>query len=125
MSYKVNGLLQWDGSKAIVSISNDQGRALNAASVLVENAAVKNVNKQVYSTPETTYKRTGALRASITRDVGSEEAFIGSGIEYAPYVEFGTRRTKARPFLRIALLLNTRKILGIFADMYKRNKYVN
>lgn len=33
---------------------------------------------------------TGLLRASITHDVEGNEAVIGTNMEYAPYVEYGT-----------------------------------
>lgn len=48
---------------------------------------------------------TGRLRNSISHDVRpSEEAvYIGTNVEYAPYVELGTRRTKAQPFLEPAI----------------------
>ena len=47
---------------------------------------------------------TGNLRNSITHAVeGSEDAvYVGTNVEYAPYVEMGTRRTAAQPFLRPA-----------------------
>lgn len=47
---------------------------------------------------------TGNLRSSITHAVeGSEDAvYVGTDVEYAPYVETGTRRTAAQPFLRPA-----------------------
>lgn len=47
---------------------------------------------------------TGNLRNSITHAVeGSEDAvYVGTDVEYAPYVELGTRRTAAQPFLRPA-----------------------
>lgn len=47
---------------------------------------------------------TGNLRNSITHAVeGSEDAvYVGTNVEYAPYVEMGTSRTAAQPFLRPA-----------------------
>lgn len=47
---------------------------------------------------------TGNLRASITHevDVDDNAVYIGTDVEYAPYVEFGTSRQKAKPFLRPA-----------------------
>lgn len=44
---------------------------------------------------------TGRLRNSITSavDSGEKAAYIGTNVEYAPYVEFGTSRQKAQPFL--------------------------
>ena len=47
---------------------------------------------------------TGRMRASITHQVsGSEAVVIGTNVEYAPYVELGTKRMKARPFIRPAV----------------------
>lgn len=44
--------------------------------------------------------RTGALRNSITVDFyGALSAQIGPHMPYAPFVEFGTRKMTARPFL--------------------------
>lgn len=45
---------------------------------------------------------TGILRNSITHQVDSDAVYIGTNIEYAPYVELGTSRQKAQPFLRPA-----------------------
>lgn len=41
--------------------------------------------------------RTGALRASIQKEVGEKEAVIGPTVPYAVYVEFGTRPHEIRP----------------------------
>lgn len=47
---------------------------------------------------------TDNLRASITHEVdaGDNAVYIGTNVEYAPYVELGTSRQKAQPFLRPA-----------------------
>lgn len=47
---------------------------------------------------------TGNLRSSITHAVefGEDAVYVGTNVEYAPYVEMGTRRTAAQPFLRPA-----------------------
>lgn len=47
---------------------------------------------------------TGRLRNSITHqlDVGDKSVYVGTSVEYAPYVEMGTSRTAAQPFLRPA-----------------------
>jgi len=46
---------------------------------------------------------TGRLRGSISHASDNDTAYIGSNVEYAPYVEFGTYRMAARPFLRNAI----------------------
>jgi HK97 gp10 family phage protein len=47
---------------------------------------------------------TGALRASITATSSANEAEISAGASYAGYVEFGTCKMAARPFLVPALM---------------------
>ena len=48
---------------------------------------------------------TGNLRNSITHTVDEEEpaAYIGTDVEYAPYVCLGTIHMKAQPFLKPAV----------------------
>lgn len=47
---------------------------------------------------------TDKLRGSITYKVDADgnAVYIGTNVEYAPYVELGTSRQKAQPFLRPA-----------------------
>lgn len=51
--------------------------------------------------------RTGRLRGSITYRLGEDSqgpfADVGSAVLYAPYVELGTTRMAARPFLKPAV----------------------
>ena len=59
---------------------------------------------------------TGNLRNSITHEVddGEPAAYIGTNVEYAPYVCLGTIHTKAQPFLKPAVAANAntyRKII--------------
>lgn len=42
---------------------------------------------------------TGILRASIATTGGGSEYEIGTNVEYAPFVEFGTQYQSAQPFL--------------------------
>ena len=48
---------------------------------------------------------TGRLRASISHGVIAEEkcAYIGTNVEYAAYVEYGTKKMKARPYFKPAV----------------------
>ena len=50
---------------------------------------------------------TGRLRSSITWRLGRDSqgllGIVGTNVTYAPYVEFGTARTAAQPYLRPAL----------------------
>lgn len=47
---------------------------------------------------------TGNLRNSITHAVesGEDAVYVGTNVEYAAYVELGTSRTQAQPYLRPA-----------------------
>lgn len=45
---------------------------------------------------------TGRLRNSISHARDDKSAYIGTNVEYAAYVELGTSRMKARPYLRPA-----------------------
>jgi len=52
---------------------------------------------------------TGRLRSSISHDLGRDGrglvGSVGTNVEYAPHVEFGTRYMRAQPFLRPALAM--------------------
>lgn len=45
----------------------------------------------------------GRLRASVTHDADEAGAVVGTNVEYAPYVELGTRYQDPQPFLVPAL----------------------
>ena len=49
---------------------------------------------------------TGNLRNSITHevDVADKKAYIGTNVEYAAYVEYGTSRMRAQPYLKPAVV---------------------
>ena len=46
---------------------------------------------------------TGRLRDSITYETGDMSVAVGSDVEYAAYVELGTSKMAAQPYLRPAL----------------------
>lgn len=79
-------------------------RAVEKLGLLGEGFAIDEVDKAVYDTPPSdSYVRTGALRNSITHRTDDTSAYIGSGIQYAPYVEYGTSKMKPRPFIKPAI----------------------
>jgi HK97 gp10 family phage protein len=61
---------------------------------------------------------TGNLRRSIALSdgPGDAEVTIGTDVEYAPYVEFGTSRMAAQPYLRPALDENHEEITRTISD---------
>ena len=64
---------------------------------------------------------TGNLRNSITHDVddGETAAYIGTNVEYAPYVCLGTIHMKAQPFLKPAVAANANTYRKIIEDELK------
>ncbi len=46
---------------------------------------------------------TGRLRNSISHTYDKNTAYVGTNVEYAPYVEMGTKNTKAQPYLKPAI----------------------
>lgn len=76
---------------------------LEAVGIEAEGNAVDEINQLIYDTPESpSYVRTGRLKNSITHVVSGDAVYIGTNVEYAPYVELGTSRMKPRPFLKNA-----------------------
>jgi len=59
---------------------------------------------------------TGALITDIKYIVDMSDVVvrIGTAVEYSPYVEFGTRKAAAQPFLRPAVDNNRENIKGCF-----------
>lgn len=65
---------------------------------------------------------TGRLRNSITHQVRPSEksVYIGTNVEYAPYVELGTSRMKPQPFLRPAAADHENTYRKIFESNLKK-----
>ena len=66
--------------------------------------------------------KTGHLRRSISHEIQSDEntskAYIGTNVEYAPYVEFGvaSKNIPAQPYLRPAIEENRDKIRDMIRE---------
>lgn len=81
----------------------------HAASVLTAEEKARSQALEIIGGKAETYAKkicpvdTGNLRNSITHQRYDENTeVVGSNVEYAPYVELGTHKMKARPFLRPA-----------------------
>lgn len=89
------------------ALGEQLGQAMIAIGMTAESNAKQEITKAVYDTPESKsgYVRTGRLRNSISYGVDTDEpaVYIGSNVEYAPYVELGTSKMMARPFLKPAV----------------------
>lgn len=62
---------------------------------------------------------TGRLRNSISHAVEGDAVYIGTNVEYAPYVELGTSRMRARPFLGPAAENHGQKYKELFEAAMK------
>lgn len=64
---------------------------------------------------------TGALKQSLTLEVDTNVATVGSSLEYAPYVEYGTVNQAPQPYLQPALAIAKQQadnVLKAVADKY-------
>ena len=61
---------------------------------------------------------TGRLRNSITHATEETEkaVYIGTNTEYAPYVELGTSKMRAKPYLKPTIEKNAEKYKGIIKN---------
>ena len=64
---------------------------------------------------------TGRLRNSISHAVDEADGvvYIGTNVEYAPYVEYGTSKMKAQPYLKPAATEHSEEYEGIFENFLK------
>lgn len=82
-----------------VKITNNADKFRDALPEQIEQALIA-----IGLTAETYAKRdcpvdTGRLRNSITHAYDDDSAYIGTNVEYGKYVELGTSRMAARPYL--------------------------
>ena len=88
------------------------------ATLLVRNEAVKNTRAGVLYA-DGVYER-GNLRRSLSFDLISPtkgKVFISKGLKYPTFVEKGTRKMRAKPFLEPALEGSRQKIKEIYAKI--------
>jgi HK97 gp10 family phage protein len=60
---------------------------------------------------------TGRLAGSLNERVNDDYAEVGTNVEYAPYVEYGTKYMIAQPYLRPALDTNKKSLVKDFDSM--------
>lgn len=99
--------LIWNEGEVAALLKGQQGpvaRDMLRRGLRVE-ASAKNFATGIGGGP---HVRTGRLRSSISTAIGEDSesvyADVGTNVEYAGFVELGTRRAKAYPYLRPALI---------------------
>jgi len=63
---------------------------------------------------------TGRLVSSVAVEKHEGDVYVGSGLEYAPYLEFGTVNMTQRPWLNPALEQNRRRISTLISNAIKQ-----
>ena len=91
------------------NIETEIERALTKSALIVERDAKLNAPVD-----------TGRLRTSITHKVEETYAEVGTNVEYAKSIEFGTSRQSAQPFLFPAYNNNKQRILRELARAFRR-----
>ena len=100
-------LINFDKIMKKVDMEDDLNKAVERIALLIEGEA-----KKICPV------RTGRLRASIhTGKIKDGVYYVGTNVHYAPYVEFGTRKMAAKPYLRPAAkkIVSLVKMKGIKA----------
>jgi len=106
ISASIKSVRKVDTTKAMARIN---AKFLESASVILQGAARRN-----------TPVDTGRLRSSISRDVQKDEATVGTNVNYAQFVEYGTKRMKAQPFMRPAVDKNRKNLIKLYRDIYRQ-----
>lgn len=83
-------------------------RFLEEASIIVQADAKRQVPVD-----------TGNLRGSISRQIKGNTAIVGSNVEYAEHVEYGTRHMQSRPYMRPAIDNNRKDLIRRLANMIR------
>lgn len=108
----------------LFQIKNDRTKEVTAQLEKAIEIAMEAVGMEAEGdVKEITPVDTGNLRNSITHQYSKKEQaeYIGTAVEYAPYVELGTSRMTAQPYLKPALTNNLEKYKGILADYINAN----
>ena len=80
--------------------------------------AGKEANTQTYH--DRKGEQTGSYSGTAPRDEqqGKHSVYIGTNVYYAPYVEYGTSKMVARPFLSQSITQNSRELEQLFKDAF-------
>lgn len=107
-------------AKTVVTVKLDNTKEVSALAKEALNRALEWISLEAegYAKMECPVD-TGNLRNSITHTTDESAAYIGTNVEYAPYVELGTSKMKKRPFLKPAATKHTDKYKAIVEKCMK------
>ena len=97
--------VKWYGDDVANKTNRSVETKIRQATILVLTHAVLNAPV-----------KTGRLQDSIDMDTSPTKGVVYANTDYAPYVELGTEKQTAQPFLRPALFENEGNIKRIFND---------
>ncbi len=100
--------INWHGDEVNGTVDAAIEQFLETAALVVEGEAKNRCPVGQY--PRGSGRVGGHLQESITYEVDKKEARVGTNVHYAPYVELGTVKMKAQPYLRPALDENKNKL---------------
>ena len=123
------------GARFSFDITDNSGEVLEATDEQIEKALTEcGIKIQEYATKNAPVD-TGRLRASITYATSASQGsgdstprgkaeehtlYAGTNVEYAPYVEMGTSRMRAQPYLEPAFVNQFDIFKQIFDDNFKK-----
>ena len=100
-------------------IKDDSKRVLHEVDSQTEKILADIGELIVKSAKEIVPVDTGALKESITYEVDGNSVTVGSPLNYSVYVELGTSKMGAQPYLRPAFENNTSQIAALAKKGYK------
>lgn len=111
--------VRWFGPEVKARLHRENIKRLTAAALTIENHSRRSISEGYppASIPgEPPHVRTGALRNSVTHEVGDFEeiARIGTNLPYGRHLELGTKHMPARPWLRRAFAETRAAVARIF-----------
>lgn len=102
--------------KAVSNVEQAVTTALTAAAAIVLGNATARCPVGQY--PPGSGRVGGNLKSSLTYSVSPKEARVGTNVDYSIYVEMGTRKMSARPYLKPALHDNQAQINEIMKKVF-------
>lgn len=108
---------KWVSSGSNLEVIEDNTEEVSLAIRQAIRSALREIGERAvkYAT-DIVPVRTGNLRSSIAYDADDRQVIIGSDVTYASYVEEGTTRMKARPYLRPAIVNHLDEYRQIIRD---------
>ena len=114
--------MKWHGNRFLNELKDHEAKQLTKAAIFLQNQIKKELGNRAVSAPgEYPGLRSSDLRKSITHEVDTPKliARVGSGLVYSRYLEKGTNRMAARPFLERTLEANRSTINRILTKKVK------